>query len=540
MKIQSLAVIFVIIIMPISLVLSQYMQSQIKTLNLQTSYDSKLDNATYDAVKTFQLNTVNSGSSDISNSKIRDIEASVNSFFNSVASNLNLGESSVETIREYVPAIVYTLYDGFYIYSPFTNDLNALTTKPVAGSKYNNGDSIYGLKPYIYYSREYEIGNTDIVITYSLDNYISVQGYINGEYVNRSGYVITPGNVVGNYKNDKNSSGNNLNGTIKYRGNNINDGRISEKVYYLRESQQGTTSISGSNSGYNYIKMNGVKYYQESKGSYFTVLNGNRHEVPDENEPEQVVGFGANNNKSAKQYYYEAKEFSEWLISKLGSLQASNGKGFEDENRSNYYIFKSNNRTSLEDPNSNFNQERLAVIRDSIEDNLSTAIANYNNYTGTTTNFQMPNLKEDEWDKILNHASVISFLQGMPIGGKIYNGYSIVTNNKNEEVVSEDSIYITNGNQYHMVNDPEISNITNGQGIFNVDFERKSLTSDSKTNYYLPHNNLGCYNCIVNRQAPIDNIYKYLEDKPDLASIYYTALGRERYGMYRTQNELVY
>ena len=94
------------------------------------------------------------------------------------------------------------------------------------------------------------------------------------------------------------------------------------------------------------------------------------------------------------------------------------------------------------------------MIRYSIERNLSIAIGNYNNYTGVQTNFQMPKLREDEWDKIINNVSIISFMQGLNIGGKIYNGYSIITNNKNQEVVNEDSIYmITDDNQYHRAND---------------------------------------------------------------------------------------
>ena len=90
MKIQTLAVIFIIIMLPISLVLTAYVQNQVRTLDLQISYDTKLKNATYDALKAFQLNTVNSGTSDFANSKIRDIEASVNSFFNAIASNFNM------------------------------------------------------------------------------------------------------------------------------------------------------------------------------------------------------------------------------------------------------------------------------------------------------------------------------------------------------------------------------------------------------------------------------------------------------------------
>ena len=66
MKIQNLAIIFLIIIIPISIVLSAYTQFQISTLNLQTLYDTKLTSATYDAIKAFQLNTANSTMSDLS------------------------------------------------------------------------------------------------------------------------------------------------------------------------------------------------------------------------------------------------------------------------------------------------------------------------------------------------------------------------------------------------------------------------------------------------------------------------------------------
>ena len=59
MKLQHLAIIFVIIILPISLVVGEYIQMQIDTIALQTSYSSKLQTATYDSIKAFRLNTVN-------------------------------------------------------------------------------------------------------------------------------------------------------------------------------------------------------------------------------------------------------------------------------------------------------------------------------------------------------------------------------------------------------------------------------------------------------------------------------------------------
>ena len=57
MKLQSLSVIFVIIIIPVTLILSAYIGSQIDTASLQQSYDTKLMDATHDAVVAFEINT---------------------------------------------------------------------------------------------------------------------------------------------------------------------------------------------------------------------------------------------------------------------------------------------------------------------------------------------------------------------------------------------------------------------------------------------------------------------------------------------------
>ena len=57
MKLQHIAVIFVIIILPISLVLAAYLGNQITTIQLQTQYSTKLINATYDSLKAFKINT---------------------------------------------------------------------------------------------------------------------------------------------------------------------------------------------------------------------------------------------------------------------------------------------------------------------------------------------------------------------------------------------------------------------------------------------------------------------------------------------------
>lgn len=532
MKIQNLAVIFIIIILPISLILTAYVQNQVKTLELQMNYDLKLTQATYDAVKAFQLNTVNSSTSDLANSKLRDIKASVNTFFNSVATQFNLSGYNKDILKTYVPALVYTMYDGYYIYSPFTNTIQEEDN----GSTYKNGDKISDLKPYIHYSTRYVKGGIDVVITYSLDNYITVKGIIDDLAVNEAGYLLDNIDV-------ENSSSN----KVKYRGVEITTELLQE--YNAKFSSVDGITATGENIPYTYNKINGVKYYKDGD-EWFSIINGTKYK---QNTKYEEI------NDAGQRYYREAKDFTAWVRDKLGSLRPSDAVDEEGkklvENDSNtktsslfnhdYKIFEEGD---IEDPNSNFNQHRAAVIRYSIEKNLSIAIANYNDYSNVTTNFQMPTLTEEDWEKILNNVSVISFLQGLSIGGKVYNGYSIVTNTKTEEVVNTDAIYVTTDDgEYHRATENGLKSKNIEKAFMNVDFERKSVTNNDKTSYFYPHWETGCYNSIVTQNDVNDltddkykgSIYKYMQDQGgSLAQVYYTALGRERYTMYRTNNNV--
>lgn len=318
MKLQSLAVIFVIIILPISLILGVYVNNQIETLRYQNSYDTKLNNATYDALKTFQLNTINNSASDIPDSKIRDIEASVNSFFNSIASNFNMDGYNRDILKEYVPALVYTMYDGYYIYSSFTNTLNDedfISTDEqdlangIKASTYQDGQKISGLKSYVYYSCRYIRGNDDFVITYSLDNYITIKGIINEKAVNDAGYLIN--NCTGDIDNN----------TAEYRGVPIGTETLQENVM----------NDSGEINPYPYVKINGVKFYEDiSTGKWFSIMNNQ--------ELEESTTFIANKNNSAIRYYAEAEDFRDRVINtyKLDDLSTEhavdeNGEKLSDK-----------------------------------------------------------------------------------------------------------------------------------------------------------------------------------------------------------------
>ena len=514
MKIQGLAIIFIIIILPMSIILAVYTQSQIKTLDMQVTYDSKLINATYDGIKAFQLNSQTKMTANLTDSRIQDIEASAVTFFNSLASNFNMAGYGKKVLQNYVPAVVYTLYDGYYIYSPYTNTLDK-DDKFKNDATYKNNATINGLKPYIYYSCRYQHGNDyDFVITYTLDNYITIEGKVNGEIVNKSGYLLSGIEEI-----EKGSK-------YKYKGIEISkEKNLSEKLRY-----EGVTYHN-----IPYQKINGVKYYKENvrgKEKVFYVLNNKREEVNSikvENENDQAVKF-----------YEAAYNFTNWVSTNLNKIQRNDAVGLDKVNK-DYKIFEIEN---IEDSKSDFNRHRLEVIKHSIESNLSVAISNYNKISDASVNFQMPKLKDAEWEKVLNNVTMITFLQGLNIGGKVYSGHAIVENDKTEEFVSEDSIYIlgNSGKTYYKVTDNTID-FENAVGIFSVNTQRKSIpigedNSIVEYDYFYPINALGSYNSIVyDNTKNHEDISEYVKKSNDtLKKLYYTALARERYSMYRVNN----
>ncbi|MGN1326558.1 MAG: hypothetical protein ACI4VQ_00505, partial [Clostridia bacterium] len=501
MKLQHLAIIFVIIILPISIILSVYTDHQIKVITYQAQYSSYLLNATYDSIKAFQLNTINNKYSTIGNSKIRDIEAAVNVFYGSLATNLGASGYTKEDLHGYTPAILFTLYDGYYIYSNYYDTVK--------------GEYEYGLKPFIYYSCRYVKGsNYDFVVNYTLDNTITIIGKVGSE-----GYVTKTGHLI------------------------YDDGTISNEREVLTENiitlDNPNTPVS-----YQYIIYNNQKIYKENRvidsttdwkqmffyyDSAYTKTYIQTDSIIDELK---TYLDGSNNfsSDSAIKYYDEARTFSEWVNNNLGTITAANavdsqGNTITDfaSDTGNDKIFEINANNNPLQSSSTFNEHRRNVIRKSIETNLYTSIKTFSEHTVIGYEFGMPKISEDEWEKITNNISIVSFLQGIPIGGKVYNDYCVVSNDSNKESVNNNSIYIitkdTSGNvQYHnpgcrtlleKVNNNELTII----GAYaSVDFKRQSVSltgSDANAGgqltgadeggyaYFYPQQGTSCYDCIV-------------------------------------------
>ncbi len=525
MKLPNLTIIFVIIILPISILLSSYVSASLDTLKLQRLYDQSLKEATYEAIQAFQANTTNSSTSNLSDSKIRDIQAAVNSFFMSLQTKLSMRGYDKEALQNHVPAVVMTLYDGYYIYAPYEN--------------IENGNEIeYDLKPYVYYSCRYIKGSLDVVITYSLDSYVKITGKEGTKTIDLQGYLLS-------------SAQETASGKITYKNIQIDEEtNLTENIL-----------IDGQPQEVPYRKVNGTKYYKYN-GEYYRISNGKL-------EKTRVIPVSSiETNTNAQEYYKEAINLKNAIKSSelrnltIGNAVDENGTPiFKDStNYPDYYheyadtikIFDELNngldKTQIEDKESNFNAHKAEIIKYAIEKNLSVAISNFDHISTTSTSFEMPKLKDEEWEMLSKNIGMISFLQGLPIGGKIYNGYSIVNNNKNEEFVSEESIYMeTKNNEYHRIQDKALTtNIDNiVGGFFNVDYLIKTMGYEQTiggeqiitTGRYYPRKALACYHCLVEQDRIEDtSVQNILDTYPDLAKIYYTALARERYGIYRVEN----
>lgn len=178
MKLQNLVIIFLAIALPVIIILSVYVGFQVRTAFLRANYDDALIDAAHDTITAFELNTSNNQYLSVADTKIRDIEAALNVFSSSLSTRFGKTGSNRSSAMSYIPALMFTLYDGYYIYTPVKD--------------WDNGAYTHELKAYVYYSKQYtsENGNKVLEINYSLDNYVAVYYYNEGkEYQSRAGYL---------------------------------------------------------------------------------------------------------------------------------------------------------------------------------------------------------------------------------------------------------------------------------------------------------------------------------------------------------------
>lgn len=337
MKLQNMTVIFIIIMIPIILVVSYYIGLQINTITMQKNYTVKLQTAAKDSIQALEINTVewNSASSNLADSKRRDVLAAINTFTTSLANGMGIGGAGKGRIQTYIPAIVYTMYDGYYIYSASlmkdqdtTNE--GLTQFNEDGTIKSNETSSYQyiLKPYSPYSARYASanGSIDVTVNYTLDNYIRVYGTVNGEYQAKEGYLVVcdsnSNEGVNNVKNGRISK-------IKYRGAEIKPETLKENVYIVGEEVKEYPYI--------YDQYDNKLYWDGS--NYFSVDKYNNKVYLQEALPEGDAGFSITNRfRKISIPMYDNRE-DEWTVQKVFQiLNPGGGYKFYYENQSGAFV----------------------------------------------------------------------------------------------------------------------------------------------------------------------------------------------------------
>ena len=507
MKLQNMTVIFIIIMIPIILVVSYYIGLQINTITMQKNYTVKLQTAAKDSIQALEINTVewNSASSNLADSKRRDVLAAINTFTTSLANGMGIGGAGKGRIQTYIPAIVYTMYDGYYIYSASLmkdqdTDKDGLTQFNADGTIKSKGTPSYQyiLKPYSPYSARYASanGSIDVTVNYTLDNYIRVYGTVNGEYQAKEGYLVVCDDDAGVRVN---KNGGSISG-ITYRGATIKPEALTEQVY----TDEGVKEYQ-----YIYDQYDNKLYWDGSK--YFSVDKNNKKVYLQNALPEGDAGFSITNRfRKISIPMYDNRE-DEWTVQKVFQiLNPGGGYKFYYENQSGAFVEFTNPEKTLgtvkqeEDYSAiNYCVESYVFtkwvnkyLKDITVKNIqSPTVGQYNN-VGEDANifainsnnnnpdpendgayatsvlaqhkkdiiintieknlsqateqakkmnpnyeYRLPQLSYDEWEQALSNISIIAFMQGMPIGLKYYNNYAIATSTLNKEFVDPDELY---------------------------------------------------------------------------------------------------
>jgi len=574
-------------------------------------------------INTVEWNEAYSANAD---SKRRDVMASINTFTTSFANGLGIGGANQEIILTYIPAIACTLYDGYYIYTPSEvksvikdeNGVAVFVTEKLAKSKadetpviefigeyktkYNNADedgyegkllyeydstkggSKYGtykgtdftldanaakstyehiLKPFSTYTARYKTADKDITVNYTLDNYISIYGTINDEYVAKSGYLIEIQHDLEMYSEV-------LTEKIWYEG--LPEPKTYIYVYaedntkvYFEDNADGTiTTFQVSSTGVrtNLNDTTEVKYKKVRENSWEVVYqalnNGSIKKTNEDGEIEIVEieqgnlyinkkGILAENvqeiidikkDYSSRNYYIESTDFTEWVINNLSDIKIDHMQDVEDKSiygNINDEIFNISG-TDPEREDSVIVRHKREIIKQTLISNLNQAITSYSR--NSNGEYSLPILTETDWDHILRNVSIITFVQNIPIGMKYYNNYAVATSTENKEFVNPSEIYLSrqDDSYYHLPYCSHLSDDTSIIGYRNIDYVAKSYNEEQpdgsiNTIYYYKHSNIAseaCYYCLVQKDLyTSEGLEEEIKEAHDKA--YKIALARERY-----------
>lgn len=327
MKLQHFCIIFLIIILPFSIMARNTTREYMLTLRDQTRLNNVIDNATQDALDMIvELNDEFQSlyfaqQFNITQSVARE---AIKSFFQTLAINYNMPYIEGETeayFSTYVPAIVLIGYDGFYIYS-MDETPSGFTAQ---------------LSPKIPYA--YEEG--DMIVNFTLGNDVKI---------------------------------------------------LCNGVYY-----EGTMTD-------NYISDTTPKYNE-----YLTAFGGSITDL--------------------KKYLPDITDDMSLIIYVLDREGMATIPDFLYANAGETPLLQDYSRASGDLPAGKFHETRRNVIMTTIREVLQEEINSHTSYAslmGSTYDFRLPEISNDDWTNSINDISVMAFIQGLPIGiNKYYNNYAL-------------------------------------------------------------------------------------------------------------------
>ncbi len=328
MKLSHLAIIFIIIILPFSIVCRNNLNEYFLTLKEQVRLNNIVDVATQDALGTlvelndeFQMIYLNERF-DVTQTLARE---AIKNFFQTLAINFNMPyieEDTENYFSMYVPAILVIGYDGFFIYS--VDDTGTSTYS-------------YRLSPKIPYAYE----ENGVIVNLTLGNYIKI--FANGR---------------------------------SYEGE-LKDGFIEEsKIKY-------------------------DEYFHAFDDDATLTLKY----LPDMTNDMSVMLYALNQSGVVLPSFIIPP--SQTTVDAVPLI-----KDYEQE----------------EQTISRFHEKRREEIINIIVQTLQEEINSHNTYAaimGSTYDFALPEIDGQTWRNSINDISVMSFIQGMPIGvNSFYNNYA--------------------------------------------------------------------------------------------------------------------
>ena len=386
MKIQHWAIIFIIIILPFSIICRNTISKKNLLLRDETRINNIVDNATYDAVS--QIIEISEELGYGKNIPITKsvADAAIDRFFNTLSVNFNLPigrELAEDYFCRYIPAIIIVGYDGLYVYSY---------------EETNNGYE-FTLKPKIPYSYEYTLPGTTktVTINFTLDNYVSMY------FPDDAFFVGAPfDNESGDYK-----------------------------VY-----EDGTYELSGYVGDILDTNQNGIDDYGEKIEEIRYRDDGSTYTVLVDYDPYGVLSIGSRTDR--ENYIRNTLPMFTDNLTYILKVWRDTGSGVSP-NTATYLSMLTNddaNQDYVYDDDGNiltnaseFHQLRRETIINLITSVLREEFNQHNSYSdllGLNYDFNIPNIGRDQWNNTINDISVLAFFQGMPIGmDSYYNNYSL-------------------------------------------------------------------------------------------------------------------